>query len=68
MIVVGETKFDVKWREVGGGRWWENRSLGDIAVSVLLPLHSFQVLLFDKDVDAFLDDLDFRLESCWELV
>lgn len=43
-------------------------SLSNVAVSVLLPFHAFQVLLLNKNVDAFFDDLNFRLETCRELV
>lgn len=44
------------------------RGLGDVAVRVLLSLHALQVLLFDENVDALFDDLNFRLEAGRELV
>lgn len=44
------------------------RSLSDVAVGVLRALRAFQVLLFDENVDALLDDLNFGLESRRELV
>lgn len=37
--------------------------LSYIAVSILLSIHTFNVLLLDENVNALLDDLDFWLES-----
>jgi hypothetical protein len=42
--------------------------LSNVAVCILLSLHALQVLLLDQDVDALLDDLNFRLEASRELV
>lgn len=43
-------------------------ALSDVAVSILLTLHTLQIFFLDQDVDALLDDLNFRLEACRELV
>lgn len=47
---------------------WQCQILSDVAVGVLRALRALQVLLLDQNVDAFLDDLNFGLESRRELV
>lgn len=43
-------------------------SLSNVAVCVLLSLHTLQVLLLDEDVDALLNNRNFRLEAGRKLV
>lgn len=48
--------------------WRRWAGLGQVAVGVLLPVHTLQVLLLDQDVDTFLDDGDSGLEAGRQLV
>jgi hypothetical protein len=45
-----------------------SRLLSNIAVSVFLSLHTLQILFFNQNVDALLDDLNFRLKAPRKLV
>lgn len=42
--------------------------LGHIAVRVLLAFHTFQILFFYQNVNALLNNLNFRLETRRQLI